>query len=570
MFPEKKAQERQRAAEYKKAFDPFGARCRREEVRLTIRKQKKDEIVKKRRLAATTQPHAVAGQVSIAEQRQGMQHWLNILSDPSSHLENVLFATRQLRSLVSFEGCDLSTFQDFLDVTVRHLVSFLANANNEALILDSIWILTNIAASQHAWKLAEYGAIGPLVALLWNKDASAEIKGQVAWTLANLAGDSKTMRDLVLEAGALQPLLMNIQKESITNSNDLFLLRKVVWCVSVLTVWPLETDANGFMLDAAKEVITQFALTYQAMLPPCQGSEDIFDNIHWALSRLSGNKSNDAIEHTIHEHIMSFGMTTNLVNVLRQIISLQGSSRVAPWPIVRILGNFVAGYDEGHTQTVIDCGFLDHLPILMDSTNAYDIRKDACWMASNIAAGSKKQVDLLVSKTGVLESLVVRASPVERWQIRRYAILALAAICCHGAKNIMRVLDAGGLIPLVESLSYENQGANFMCDVLDGIRRIFEFIKGISDEGRISGFVQQFEELDGIERLEHLNDHPSEKVYAQATGILRDFLGGQDDDDDENENLAPKVNVSSKTFEFGISNQEFQQSAMRFGNCNRV
>jgi len=40
--------------------------------------------------------------------------------------------------------------------------------------------------------------------------SSADVREQCAWCLGNVAGDGPELRNMVLEAGALQPLLQNL------------------------------------------------------------------------------------------------------------------------------------------------------------------------------------------------------------------------------------------------------------------------------------------------------------------------------------------------------------------------
>ena len=50
---------------------------------------------------------------------------------------------------------------------------------------------------------------------------------QAVWALGNIAGDSPKCRDLVLEAGALMPLL-----EQLKDNSKLSMLRNATWTLS--------------------------------------------------------------------------------------------------------------------------------------------------------------------------------------------------------------------------------------------------------------------------------------------------------------------------------------------------
>jgi importin subunit alpha-1 len=72
-------------------------------------------------------------------------------------------------------------------------------------------------------------------------------------------------------------------------------------------------------------------------------------------------------------------------------------------PVLRIFGNIVSG-DALQTQQVINAGILSHLHRLIFAEKKA-IRKDACWIVSNIAAGTEQQVEALINNN-FLPSLI--------------------------------------------------------------------------------------------------------------------------------------------------------------------
>ena len=61
---------------------------------------------------------------------------------------------------------------------------------------------------------------------------------------------------------------------------------------------------------------------------------------------------------------------------------------------MRAVGNIVTGTDD-QTQHVLNCGALHHFPTLL-SHHKEKINKEAVWFLSNITAGSREQVQLVI------------------------------------------------------------------------------------------------------------------------------------------------------------------------------
>ena len=62
--------------------------------------------------------------------------------------------------------------------------------------------------------------------------------------------------------------------------------------------------------------------------------------------------------------------------------------------ILRILGNIVSG-NALQTQKVLDCGALPYLQKTI-THEMRSIRRETCWIISNIAAGTQQQLEALI------------------------------------------------------------------------------------------------------------------------------------------------------------------------------
>jgi hypothetical protein len=131
------------------------------------------------------------------------------------------------------------------------------------------------------------------------------------------------------------------------------------------------------------------------------------------------------------------------------------------------------------------------------------------------------------------------------WDARKEALWALSNICTTGSdSHVQSLIGYEGLQPLAEVLSLTNTDATILCASLDAIERVLE----VGDRTRLD-YVRQFDEFNGIDYLENLQEHPSNSVYRRTIKIIESYFGGEEVED---ENLAPTT-TESGTFGFGMS-----------------
>ena len=118
-------------------------------------------------------------------------------------------------------------------------------------------------------------------------------------------------------------------------------------------------------------------------------------------------------------------------------------------PCTRIIGNLVSG-DEQQTQLVIDCGLIPVLrTLLIDQRKS--VRADACFVTSNLTAGSLYQVSLCI-ENGLVDQILdlLRSNQADSSLTKE----ATWAICnCTEYPEVLQCLqDKGAIQVLNQSL----------------------------------------------------------------------------------------------------------------------
>ena len=206
-----------RKGDFKKTVGAVEGRRRRAGTTLKIRKQKKEQQLKKKRAGALSTPvETPAFATSLNEQLDSLKdakptlddapRLKSILTSPVASESNLVEATRGLRRILSVEKNIPARELVSLGI-VPYLVRNLATSSpksSTSLIFESAWALTNIASTECTMDVVDAGCIKPLVQLLLHADAN--IREQAAWCLGNIAGEGPALRDMVLQESALEPL----------------------------------------------------------------------------------------------------------------------------------------------------------------------------------------------------------------------------------------------------------------------------------------------------------------------------------------------------------------------------
>lgn len=199
-------------------------------------------------------------------------------------------------------------------------------------------------------------------------------------------------------------------------------------------------------------------------------------------------------------------------------------------PTLRALGNIVTG-DDDITQAVVDLGVLRPLKALMMPTAKSNLKKEACWVVSNITAGTAQQIKAVFDH-GIMPELVDLLAHAD-YKTKKEACWAIcnASSCGDVYPEIIRYLVGKGVIrPLVNMLTSEEP--KILQVTLDGIENILavgENDAAHSDDN-VNQFAIQFEDANGLEMLWDLQSHMDTNVYLKAKNIVQKFFS---DDDQE-------------------------------------
>lgn len=516
------SRENTRRNDFKKGIDAMEGRRRRTETTISLRKNKKDEGIAKRRAMMVTPSPSLAMPTTMndgtttnnvsAATNQKIYTVADIpslhatLSQPNIDDDKLLNAVRGFRKVLSVEhnppvhevlACGvLPAFVQMLQLSDKPKVQF-----------EAAWALTNIASTDQTKAIVDAGAVPYFAQLLSSPDA--EVREQCAWCLGNIAGDSAALRDIVLSSGAMPPLLQNIAQPA----ND-SLLGNCVWALS------------NFCRGKPQPHISHVAPAVPLLAQILKGKHTAAKtDALWALSYISDG-DDDRIQAVINGGILDV------------LIEMLGEESNIATPALRTVGNIVSGNDE-QTQAVINAGVMSKMEGLLNHPKRM-LRKEACWVLSNISAGTHPQISAVLKK-GSMERVIEMAISSE-WEVRKEAIWVVSNIATGGTdKQVMSVVEVGAIDAVCSVLAVND--TKMLLVALDAVDSILKLGTKLNKD-----YISFVDECDGLAMIETLQEHESDEVYQKAIQIIETYFGSEDGEEDEN--LAPEVNGS--TFAFGV------------------
>jgi len=513
-----------------KTLDKDDARRNREETTISLRKDKRQEQLQKKRFGNNQSMMSMPG--PDAQQSVGAQAWAE--SNPRQLVEGVhsddpnqqLPAVTQFRKLLSIERSP--PIEEVIAAgVVPRFVQFLQCGDNPMLQFESAWALTNIASgtSEHTRVVIANGAVPIFVQLLLSPND--DVREQAVWALGNIAGDSPECRDLVLNQGALPPLLEQLQPNS-----KMSMLRNATWTLSNLCRG--KPQPQWQMVAPALPILAQLIFS---------NDDEVLADACWALSYLSDGP-NEKIQAVLD------------AGICLRIVELMGHPPASvQTPALRTAGNIVTG-DDNQTQQVINCSALQRLLALLNSPKK-GIRKEACWTISNITAGTREQIQAVI-EANIIPPLVNLLANAE-FDIKKEAAWTISNATSGGSPEQIKYLAQQGCIkPLCDLLTCNDP--RLVTVALEGIENVLKAGHDISMGVQTNPYTTFVDEAEGLDKLEQLQNHSNEDVYKKAVSILENYFGL---DEEEDVQLAPETGAQG--FQFGVQQAPVGQGGYQFG-----
>jgi len=269
----------------------------------------------------------------------------------------------------------------------------------------------------------------------------------------------------------------------------------------------------------------------------------VLTDASWAVSYLTDG-SNDKIA-----AVVNAGMCPFLVRLLSH------QNQQVCTPALRAVGNIVTG-DETQTQAILDCAppAVARLRAFLDSSRR-GVRKEACWVASNIAAGTGLQIQALID-AAVFPAMIKLMSTGE-FEIKREICWAISNAVSGGTpQQINYLVKCGCFKPLCEIL--QSSEAKVVLVALEAIENILRSGHEVSSKaGQPNPYTTTLEEADGLDVLDDLQNHPNKDIYERAVRIMEQHYGAEEENENTTNTNFGSSSSTGAPFNFGTNNTQF-------------
>lgn len=494
--------ESSRIKQYKNLNKHEDMRRRRTECSVEIRKQKGDDMLMKRRNLQVEENDDEASEASDVEVKPATQV-------PRMTNDEVIAVLTNNPTMEQMRDCFESVRRSLSksknppvdDVIKCGLLAALVQAlsvEDEKVRFEAAWALTNVVSGTSSQTVAavEAGATAPLVALTMSPSMS--LSEQALWAVANIAGDSAQLRDHVTECRGVEALVQLVQN---LDKLEVSFARTLAWAYSNMC-----RHKNPHAPMPVLSVLST-GLTKLVSHPDKQVRQDAC----WAVSYLTdGPDEQIALA-------KSSGVLPYIIQFLRE-----NDAMVAP--ALRVLGNMATGCDE-LTQTVVDLGTLSEIVPLAERARSSTVVKECCWLVSNVIAGTQSQIQAVIDAR--IMPLVIEVLRSGDYKCQFEASWAVANLAQGGTSNqIMTLVDDGAVPVLCALLTQTN--VDMLNNALETIYALLTTVTSVFSD-RFDEVRDSFEDCNGLDNLERLQESESEKIYALSYRIINEFFNDEDD-----------------------------------------
>lgn len=436
----------------------------------------------------------LADDANVSDQLLAVVHLRKVLTDPEAYLDDVMALDEGL---------------------VGKLLEMVSERDDQPRMqFEAAWVLTNLlsGAREPTLKIVDAGAVRVFVRKI-ESSTNVQLVDQCVWAIGNIVGDGAALRDVCMAEGGLDALCAAI----VANHENEAFLRNATWALGHFFYG--DPRAGRDVLEPVLDILEQ--------LLQCDDIAVVSDAA-WAFVHYTEGSDDECTD-----RIVDVAARPNVVARLSQLLVTDTANRAVTTPALRVLGNLITHPDDKCTDAVLDTDPLPALLVLL-AGGEKSVRKEVCWLLSNVAAGSAPRHVAALLETDGLMTRIVSAMCTDVHDVKVEAAWCVCNTTVGANDEQIREFVTPnvfeGLFACMHAALAGDEA--LLLTLLMAVSNIMRASRGAVELNLTETYVDQIRNHleDAVDLIVALQDHPTADVAAEAEYLVERWFHDVDDD----------------------------------------
>ncbi|CAG9335010.1 unnamed protein product [Blepharisma stoltei] len=498
-------QERNKA--YLQSGDSELLQLKRAEHNVELRKSKRYEHARKKRLGLNDEPEPIYDEFynpnfnakAITDQNKPLEDIYSTLI--AEYPENLKFEALQLarKNLSASKNPDISRHSQ---LGLFPVYMSYVNPNLPLPVqAEATWILVNLTNGEHRFieSLLKLGIVEACLSLVTYEHL--EISENVFLTIGNIAGDFLGSREDLVAKGCLDVIINFLEATLITNPNH-SIVKNLVWALSMLAL-----SSKKYSIEQVERIISATRKVIGSQVV------EIRLNCLWILFYITSGTAE------MLQAVINYGLPQIVANLY---LSNQTKEK---YLVIKIIGNILGG-DVLQAQAAIDANAIQLIKYAIQDDHQ-PVRKEGYWALSNLAAGTKEQIGYIFSYN--LHELALNGLNDRDSSVRLDAVVTFFNLCVQFTYQEASILVGLGLVEKFKDIirnDIDPRLLEYVVRACHGLLRAYN-----RDSLSCNGMVTIFDSTGLLDQLMKLEMHQNKNLSSAVKEILTRFFGVRNEDE---------------------------------------
>ncbi|EAR97700.1 armadillo/beta-catenin repeat protein (macronuclear) [Tetrahymena thermophila SB210] len=189
--------------------------------------------------------------------------------------------------------------------------------------------------------------------------------------------------------------------------------------------------------------------------------------------------------------------------------------------VIRTLANMSSG-NEFQTDQLLQKDIYSYLNRFLEHPKE-QIRKDVCWLISNLSAGNASQIDVFLNKN-MLQTLIQRLNVEQSIHVKKEILFALSNATAQATKEQINKMVSNGLLRVFSDNLDPQYETELLIEILEGIENVMMLGRSDDLNNNQNAYSHEFEGSGCQRKIQYLYYQKSDQTVVEISDrILRSY-----------------------------------------------